>query len=85
VRTKHDILDSLSPDYVRERTRDAEPLAIPIYEGVRRCVSSDLPQIRKDVLREQHGAMRKERPTQQGSWYKPKTKTTASMAREMIP
>jgi hypothetical protein len=82
VRTKHDILDSLSPDYVRERTRDAEPLAIPIYEGVRRCVSSDLPQIRKDVLREQHGAMRKERPTQQGSWYKPKTKTTASVARE---
>jgi hypothetical protein len=56
-------LDSLSPDYVRERTRDAEPLAIPIYEGVRCCVSSDLPHVRKDVLREQHGAMRKERLT----------------------
>jgi hypothetical protein len=38
-------------------------LLFPIYEGVRCCVSSDLPQIRKDVLREQHGAMRKERLT----------------------
>jgi hypothetical protein len=39
-------LDSLSPDYVRERTRDAEPLAIPIYEGVRCCVGGGLSHVR---------------------------------------
>jgi hypothetical protein len=32
---RHDILDSLSPDYIRQWSADAEPLVVPVYESVR--------------------------------------------------